>query len=982
MNEEDIRGKILLPYLQDLGFDISEIFLEYTFSIRLGKRKHVTGRSDILCKKNGKNLFVIELKNDSIKITQSDIDQGISYARLLLDDIAPFTIVSNGKQTRIFDSITRKELKGNISDQSVFLTNGYSLSTEEDLRIRYEALKNFISLSTENLKVFCESQVYDRMGSIIGGINSPYSKFVKELYVQRDELQTTFENFLNSPESIFGLVGNAGVGKTNTICSLALRNLEDKFVLFYNAAIINSPLECISQDLNIAFSGRSESDVVLKKLDEIGRFANKNVLVFIDAIDESINPNIAVELSEIALIAKNLDKTKIIISCKSNIWNAILKIKNKPTYLHQELNKYHDIISDLDNSPGFLLNDFSDKELEEIIPLYQKAFGFKGVISNSLLKELKNGFFLKIFSEVYSNKNVPDKISDKDLINKYLQQALKETNIGYFSGLRILSAIGNIIINYEYDSWAAYKDEGLDVNHLLEKLDFSLDNNIPEDLFTKNILIKSNKDDSYNVSFYYSKIRDYIICFHSYKLDKLSDDEFYNVLFDFYQNHIGKSALDFYIENASTSHLRTLVKFKQDKSLEYVISHNSYLDENFRKFKHKFDPNTDCEIGIMLPNDLIKNDGYALFRMAPNSTQKISYSNFKDFSNSGYDLWWEKGIKTLHGSNTSLLVKDQDRIVKKNIFEELKKILKKGGFTAYNSDVLLMEEVAVILYHYYKRLYFDNKIEEFYMPRYKEIYPIDLRDLQHRINRFRLTEFYRYKNLGHAVMEETIEKALQENINIPKIKGMGDVAPFEELFKATQILLEKGYDQIVEHYLPLPDVSINQAKEFYEQNRKDNWNYVRIAQFSEIQAKHYVSEFFRHLELAYKEFVDYCFPTYKDEFDFYATIPHEYFFYLKDSDILKWGTFGYRPSQTGEYEIHFKDSSESDEAFKSIGLKSLRSFSLDLILRIRDDHRYPVKTVYRINTEKVDQYCVIRNWVYKFLESDMRELFEENEVRV
>ena len=396
MNEEDIRGKILLPYLQDLGFDISEIFLEYTFSIRLGKRKHVTGRSDILCKKNGKNLFVIELKNDSIKITQSDIDQGISYARLLLDDIAPFTIVSNGKQTRIFDSITRKELKGNISDQSVFLTNGYSLSTEEDLRIRYEALKNFISLSTENLKVFCESQVYDRMGSIIGGINSPYSKFVKELYVQRDELQTTFENFLNSPESIFGLVGNAGVGKTNTICSLALRNLEDKFVLFYNAAIINSPLECISQDLNIAFSGRSESDVVLKKLDEIGRFANKNVLVFIDAIDESINPNIAVELSEIALIAKNLDKTKIIISCKSNIWNAILKIKNKPTYLHQELNKYHDIISDLDNSPGFLLNDFSDKELEEIIPLYQKAFGFKGVISNSLLKELKNGFFFEI----------------------------------------------------------------------------------------------------------------------------------------------------------------------------------------------------------------------------------------------------------------------------------------------------------------------------------------------------------------------------------------------------------------------------------------------------------------------------------------------------------------------------------------------------------------------------------------------------------
>ncbi|AXP82738.1 hypothetical protein CJ739_3677 [Mariniflexile rhizosphaerae] len=979
MNEEDIRGKLLLPYLQDLGFDVSEIFLEHAFSIRLGKKKHVTGRADILCKKNDKNLFVIELKNDSIEITQNDIDQGISYARLLLDDIAPFTIVSNGKTTRIFDSITRKELTGNISGQSVFLTNGYNLSTDEDLRIRYEALKNFISLSTENLKTFCEFQVYDRMGSIIGDINSPYSKFVKELYVQREELQITFGNFLYSPESIFGLVGNAGVGKTNTICSLALRNLEDKFVLFYNAAIIKSPLECISQDLNITFSNRSESDVVLKKLDEIGRFANKNVLVFIDAIDESTNPDIAVELSEIALIAKNLDKIKIIISCKSNIWNDILKIKNKPTYLYEELNKYHNKISDLDNSPGFQLKDFSAKELTEIIPLYQKAFGFKGVISNSLLKELKNGFFLKIFSEVYCNKNIPEKISDKDLINKYLNRSLNETNIGYISGLRTLSAIGKIILNYKYDSWAAYKDEGLDVNHLLEKLDFSLDDNIPEDLFSRNILIKSNKEDSYNVSFYYSKIRDYIICFYSYKLDKLSDDEFYNTLFDFYQNHIGKSALDFYIENASSSHLRALVKFKQDKSLEYVISHNSYLDENFKNFKDKFDPNTHGDIGIMLPNDLIKNDGYALFRMAPNSTQKIAYSNLDDFSNSGYDFWWEKGIKTVHGSNTSLLVKDQNRIVKKNIFEQLKKILEKGRLTAYNSDVLLMEEVAVILYCYYKRLYFENKIEEFYMPRFKEIYPIDLKDLQHRINRFRLTEFYKYKNLNRAVMEETIEKALLENVDIPKITGSGDVVPFEELFKVTQVLLEKGYNQILEHYLPLPDVSIDRAKEFYEQNRKDNWNYVRIAQFSEVQAKQYVSEFFRHLELAYKDFVEYCFPTYKDEFDFYTTIPHEYFFYMKDDDILKWGSFGYRPSPNGKFEINFKDSNESDEAFKSIGLKSLRSFSLDFILRIRDNHRYPIKTVDRINTEKVDEYCVIRNWVYKLLENDMRELFKENE---
>src|SRR5690606_31569178 len=132
------------------GFDASEISLEKSFSIRLGKSKHtikstLKGRSDILCKRNGKNLFIIELKNDSLSITQDDIDQGISYARLL-EEIAPFTIITNGKTTKIFDSISRRELTGTkISEQSSFWQNDYTLSTEVDLRIRYEALKKFVS---------------------------------------------------------------------------------------------------------------------------------------------------------------------------------------------------------------------------------------------------------------------------------------------------------------------------------------------------------------------------------------------------------------------------------------------------------------------------------------------------------------------------------------------------------------------------------------------------------------------------------------------------------------------------------------------------------------------------------------------------------------------------------------------------------------------------------------------------------------------
>ena len=51
MNEEEIRSKLLLPFLVDLGFEASDIKLEQSFSIRLGRSVHrISGRSDILCK--------------------------------------------------------------------------------------------------------------------------------------------------------------------------------------------------------------------------------------------------------------------------------------------------------------------------------------------------------------------------------------------------------------------------------------------------------------------------------------------------------------------------------------------------------------------------------------------------------------------------------------------------------------------------------------------------------------------------------------------------------------------------------------------------------------------------------------------------------------------------------------------------------------------------------------------------------------------
>jgi hypothetical protein len=981
MNEEEIRSKILLPFLQDLGFELSEISLEDRFTIRLGRSKHKVGRSDILCRRNGINLFVIELKNDSHTIVQDDIDQGISYARLLLDNIAPFTIISNGLTLRIFDSISREELTNKkISEQSEYCKNGFILSSEIDQKIRYEALKNFISFSSENLKIFCEHQVSDRMETIVGGIDNQYAKFVKELHVERVSLQKEFDNFLESEGRVFGIVGAAGVGKTSVMCSLALQKLEKKFVFFYNAAIINkSPVELIAQDLNLVFSSRSESDTILKKLDELGRALNQDILILMDAIDEHRDTSLELDLSEIALTLKNLSRIKMCISCKSSVWNSVLKRNNTPTHLYEELKKYHrDNSKLLNGNPGFLLEDFSPEEARSVIPLYKKAFGFQGEISEQLLNELRNGFFLRIFSEVYSNRKIPDQINDAELIKKYLKKSLDTTQTGFDSGIRILSRIGEILVSHPFTTMEAHHKEGVTVENLLEQLDFALNEKLPEDLFARNILIRSSKDDSETVAFYYSKIRDFAICYHSFKLDKLTDDQFYNILDKFYLNYIGESAISFYTDHASSTQRRIIAKFKEDKGHAYVVMYQSYLDDNFKRFKIKFDPETEGNIGIFLPTDLLNKDGYALFPLSPSSTERVKHVEVdKGFTSTpDDDKLFEKGVRRIFGSNKLLLISDQSKIVQKNIFKQLKEIIEKGRLNAYNSDVLLLELVSLILYYYRKELGYKDQLKDSYLPRLNLLYPIDLKTLRDQLYKFIVSEHYKRKReFTKEVVAQMVEDAARDNLEVPKLHISGDFPPFEELFKIVEILISRGYSVLSEHHLPCPDIPIHEVRT-HEGVKRLEPHWIRIFQFSEVKAKLYIESFFKHFDSAYQDFVDYNFPTLKDRLSFYNTLPHEYLVYMKDSDVLKWGSLGYRQSQTGKVEVNFKELIPSDKIFERGETKVLRGFSLDHILHV--DYNHTIPTVDKIRTPRVDDFCILRNWVYQFLKDDMRDIFKEN----
>src|SRR6266436_7303559 len=170
-NEEDVKVKMVVTFLQSLGFDISELYYEKSFRLHVGRFTYridtveqihtAQPRLDILVTRDGQNLFTVEVKGPDIAIDSDDIDQAVSYARLV-HPIAPLCLITNGQVWKLVDTITKKELSPDKVDPHHHLT--VSLPDEA----YYQAIKYFFGYSRENILAFCQWQVTTYMRELLG----------------------------------------------------------------------------------------------------------------------------------------------------------------------------------------------------------------------------------------------------------------------------------------------------------------------------------------------------------------------------------------------------------------------------------------------------------------------------------------------------------------------------------------------------------------------------------------------------------------------------------------------------------------------------------------------------------------------------------------------------------------------------------------------------------------------------------------------
>ncbi len=558
MNEENVKINVILPFLQSLGFDKNNLSFEDKFTIKWGhkgdtidaEKNAKSPRSDILVKDTEKDqaLFVMEIKKDEQDLIDDDKWQAISYARMMLPAFCPYVVLTNGKDTKIYDAFTGDEIKD--IEESSFVKAGYKLQLNDE--IQSEAISKLITLSYDNLHTLCQYQVDDILSRFVTTDKTKLKNYIDEVYVPRNSILSVFDSYLADDESTCFLInGNSGVGKTNLMCNLA-KIYQDRYpVLFVSASQLSANLDhFIADEFNWNFSTHKYPEQYIKQLHTILEKHDTKLLLFVDAIDEWSIDNAEVKLSEFVNKIPG-KRIKLILTCKKTRSLGFRRINAVPLALSQHLYQI-----DEETIPSISLDKFTNEELMEVKEKSEKYFSFSNEITGDTLEKCRDPALLRAVCETYQGNEVPNSLNSVEIWQKFLENKLEKAGESKSQVLEHLKKIADVMFDEHCDE--IFESDIADIDHEANK-------------FCKDYGILIEKPDETGrsiIRFEFEGLRNFIITYHLAKLDTLDPSQ----LEEFAKNHIlkpcGKEIIQWFDSNAKEEQHEVLAKVitKEDKN--------------------------------------------------------------------------------------------------------------------------------------------------------------------------------------------------------------------------------------------------------------------------------------------------------------------------------------------------------------------------------------------------------------------------------
>lgn len=148
-----------------------------------GPASYATGRSDVILHVDAKPTILLELKRPDLALTDEDVSQGISYARVH-DPMIPIVVVANGTDVRIHSSFDRSKIGEETLDEKriaaiLQTTSNQAASSREDpallmrLYVAASSLDGITDADTQERATKMKRELSAALDSVFDVIHGP-----------------------------------------------------------------------------------------------------------------------------------------------------------------------------------------------------------------------------------------------------------------------------------------------------------------------------------------------------------------------------------------------------------------------------------------------------------------------------------------------------------------------------------------------------------------------------------------------------------------------------------------------------------------------------------------------------------------------------------------------------------------------------------------------------------------------------------------
>lgn len=977
-NEEDVKNKIVVPYLQSLGFDTSELSFEMSFQIQVGRSLHTIdgrkqGRSsrprlDILVQRNGQNLFIVEVKGPDIIIDQHDIDQAVCYAKLL-HPIAPICLLTNGTDWKLIDSVTKQHVEQTTVNPHM------PLHVTLPQEAYYQALKYFFGYSRENILTFCGWQIKDSMQGLLGSAEDRNKKYIPELYEERKHLTQETQNFMESGVRCFGVVGDSGSGKTCWACSSTLRSLERGIATFFyrGSDVANGILEAISRDLNWVLSQHYNDIQAAKRLLEL--FEQEQIVIWIDDIDGLPLTSVRRMLTEF-LRRTGRHPVKLLLTCKSTTWQYLLEEDGSPTALASQVYLVNDV-------KGYRVGILNDQEFQAMVMKYRAFYHYDGPFDIEALEVCRRiPFLLRVHFEVAANQSLPYiGYTVVHFFEDYIQKLCDRFDEQKDMIRRLLTRIAHHF--YELNS-----DE-IELFDLLDALNMAPQEALPERLFSLSILERTYRDQTIYVSFYFKKLRDYLIAFSALRWHKKGTQDFQHTCLQMQRQGIPLDVLSlYYTLTPVEEHKRVLDSQVYTNATTFLSLYESILDTDFPALKPSFPPNTAGSIGFVGYLDVSRpfismhgfrplKEGETKILLMPVSPMPGAWGN----ESKGYLV----GSLRMYRTDSSCGFQAFDiaqEVFSHHILPGLQESLERGMLDESKNRALLIERVlATCLQEYaddFQRLHGASQ----------PLFPLQLLELK--------TLFLYRRAYSLLLIQHIQPQIVKGRTGGPSPEELRDIerqawiqAQTGKLMSSEGIHLHEDPDPLVLlqdieclEKLGVREIVQTPLTEWYERGHKDRWTLVHNSSHQEY-LEPLINELFLTFLNEYRILVEHNFPTLHQQFKLYQQMPVKMFWAIGSE--VQWFNFKThalllqkKKGEPGSENAVERCSEQEIEQKASTAQTFHRPFARRTIL---DTVLLSGKSPLPFRIQSFDNAYLLRKLVYKQVQSDFKEALPVLELR-